>query len=190
MKSAFKTIGYFLKYLSDLTKDIWRIIKEKVGKATKSKKLFVFVLMPFLNEFDHIYVGIEETCEQLEIQCSRVDKQPYYGQIIDRIQKQIKEADIIIADMTGQNPNVFYETGFAHALNKDVIHLTQNSSDIPFDVMHIPHIVYKGSVDLLKNDLKVWLNFRLEHPRGNLTRYMKIINDLVQAQSSKSLEQR
>ena len=43
-------------------------------------------------------------------------------------------ADLIVADLTGQNANVFYEMGFAHALNKDTILLTQTIGDVPFDL--------------------------------------------------------
>ena len=44
--------------------------------------------------------------------------------------------------MTGRNPNVFYETGYAHALGKHVILLTQEAKDIPFDLKHYQHIIY------------------------------------------------
>ena len=44
--------------------------------------------------------------------------------------------------MTGMNPNVFYEVGYAHALNKRVILLTETAEDIPFDLKHTPHVVY------------------------------------------------
>jgi hypothetical protein len=53
----------------------------------------------------------------------------YEGTILQRIYNQIAKADIIVSDMTGKNPNVFYETGYAHALNKQVILLTQNKED-------------------------------------------------------------
>jgi hypothetical protein len=66
--------------------------------------------------------------------------------------------------MTGKNPNVFYEVGYAHALGKNVILLTKNSEDIPFDLKHYPHIVYNGKIVLLKDELKKRLIWFLEHP--------------------------
>lgn len=55
--------------------------------------------------------------------------------------------------MTGRNPNVFYEVGYAHALGKIVILLTQDTNDIPFDLKHHQHIVYKGKIDELRKAL-------------------------------------
>jgi hypothetical protein len=79
--------------------------------------MFAFVLMPFDPKFDDIYkLGIKETAEKLGITAERVDEQIFYKEnILERIYNQINIADFIIADMTGRNPNVFYETGYAHA---------------------------------------------------------------------------
>ncbi|MCW5852783.1 MAG: hypothetical protein KIT87_22115 [Anaerolineae bacterium] len=108
-------------------------------------KLFVFVLMPFRDDFDDIYhAGIKQACKDVGAYCERVDEQTYEGTITQRIYNQIAKADIIVSDMTGRNPNVFYETGYAHALNKRVILLTQKADDIPFDLKDYPHIVYEG----------------------------------------------
>jgi hypothetical protein len=73
---------------------------------------------------------------------------------VQRIYNQIAKADLVVADMTGQNPNVSYETGYAHALGKQVILLTKKTEDIPFDLKHYPHIVYSGIIRKLKDDLE------------------------------------
>src|ERR1051325_8167860 len=113
----------------------------------KEEKLFAFVLMPFSKEFDDMYkFGIKEPASQLEILAERVDEQIYTEGILERIYRQIDIADIIIADMTGQNPNVFYEVGYAHAKTKMCILLTSNANDIPFDLKHRRHIVYNSSI--------------------------------------------
>jgi hypothetical protein len=76
--------------------------------------IFAFVLMPFDSAFDDLYrFGIKEPAEQLGIVAERVDEQIYTESILERIYHQIDLADIIIADMSGQNPNVFYEVGYA-----------------------------------------------------------------------------
>lgn len=106
--------------------------------TTLGPKPFVFVLMPFASEFDDIYrYGIKKACEDQGCYCERVDEQMFDGTILDRIYNQISRADVVVADMTGKNPNVFYEAGFAHGLKKRVILLTQNEADIPFDLKHL-----------------------------------------------------
>ncbi len=55
--------------------------------------------------------------------------------------------------MTERNSNVFYEVGYAHALGKIVILLTQNADDIPFDLKPKQHIVYHGKIETLRSKL-------------------------------------
>lgn len=89
-------------------------------------KPFTFVLMPFSQEFTAIYkFGIKGAAEEVGAYAERVDGQLFDEGILERIFNQIGKADVIIADMTGRNPNVFYEVGYAHALNKVVLLLTQ-----------------------------------------------------------------
>ncbi len=81
--------------------------------------------MPFDSEFDDRYrLGIKETAKNLGILAERVDEQIFRENIPERIYRQIDSADLIIADMTGKNPNVFYEVGYAHAKGKLTILLT------------------------------------------------------------------
>lgn len=125
------------------------------------EKPFAFVLMPFSGEFDDIYkLGIKETASKHGIRAERVDEQIFSEGILDRIYRQIDGADLIIADMTGQNANVFYEVGYAHAKQKICILLTQDSDDIPFDLKHKRHIVYGGRLAHFKKTFPMILNGR------------------------------
>ncbi len=131
------------------------------------EKPFVFVLMPFDKSFNDIYqFGIKETCTSLGCYCERADEQMFEERILDRVYNQINKADIIIADMSDKNPNVFYETGFAHALSKRVILLTKNSADIPFDLLHHHHIVYSGQIVSLREQLSKRLDWFIKNPTG------------------------
>jgi nucleoside 2-deoxyribosyltransferase len=126
----------------------------------REEKLFAFVLMPFNPNFDDIYrFGIKEPASQLDILAERVDEQIYTEGILERIYRQIDIADIVVADMTGQNPNVFYEVGYAHAKNKLCILLTSNPNDIPFDLKHRRHVVYNDSIKMLKEKFLEELNW-------------------------------
>jgi hypothetical protein len=131
-------------------------------------KPFIFVLMPFDNLFDDVYkLGIKATCEDMNTYCERVDEQIFEENILDRIYNQISKADIVIADLTGKNPNVFYETGYAHALGKKVVLLTQKAEDIPFDLKHYSHIIYDGKILKLKDELKKRIDWFIKHPNKN-----------------------
>src|SRR5215208_25398 len=111
--------------------------------------------MPFHTSFDDIYaLGIRPACEAAGGYCERVDEQMFNESILQRIYNQISKADVIVADLTSRNENVFYETGYAHALGKQVVLLTQNANDIPFDLKHYPHIVYGGQIVKLRDELE------------------------------------
>lgn len=125
---------------------------------------FVFVLMPFASDFNDTYeFGIRSACQEEGFYCERVDEQVFEGTILTRIYNQIQKADLVIADMSTRNPNVFYETGYAHALGKPVILLTNATADIPFDLKHYPHIVYEGRIIKLKSELTRRLRWHAEH---------------------------
>lgn len=129
-------------------------------------KPFVFVLMPFNPDFADIYkFGIKGAAEDAGAYAERVDEQMFVEGILERIFNQISKSDVIVADMTGRNPNVFYEVGYAHALNKVVVLLTQKADDIPFDLKHRPHIIYEGSIDKLRSDLRTRLAWAIEESR-------------------------
>lgn len=133
-----------------------------------SPKKFCFVLMPFKKDFKDIYeLGIKQACDNAGAYCERVDEQHFEERILDRIYNQISKADIVIADMTGKNPNVFYEVGYAHALGKTTILLTQDVADIPFDFLHFPHIIYNKSIIELKEGLENRIKWALEKVNKN-----------------------
>ena len=132
-------------------------------------KPFVFVLMPFNEDFDDIYkLGIKEAAKEVGAYAERVDEQIFTEGILERIFNQISKADVIVADMTGRNPNVFYEVGYAHALGKIVLLLTQKADDIPFDLKHKQHIIYGNSgskIQSLRSELTPRLNWAINESR-------------------------
>lgn len=146
--------------------------------------LFAFVLMPFHSSFDDIYrLGIKETARNLGVLAERVDEQIFREGILERIYRQIEAADIILADMSGQNPNVFYEVGYAHAKGKLCILMTKDATDIPFDLKHHRHIVYGSSIENLRKSLATELTWAKEHIKNVRSSGVK-----VQLHTSGSLE--
>lgn len=91
-----------------------------------------FVIMPFSEEFDDIYqIGIKETAKNEKVTAYRLDEELFNEGMLEKIYKEIENSDFIIADLSNKNANVFYELGFAHAIGKLTILLTQNADDIP-----------------------------------------------------------
>lgn len=126
-------------------------------------KPFVFVLMPLDPSFSDIYkFGIKGAAEDVGAYAERVDEQIFTEGILDRIFNQVSKSDVVVADMTGRNSNVFYEVGYAHALGKVVLLLTQAVEDIPFDLKHRQHIVYGGKIEILRRDLAQRLRWAIE----------------------------
>ena len=112
-----------------------------------------FVIMPFNQSFDGIWENfIRPTVTSAGDNCERADDVFSPGSIIEDVIKAISDSDYLIADLTGRNPNVFYELGYAHALDKPVILLTQDIGDVPFDLKVQRMIEYKdtagGAADL------------------------------------------
>jgi hypothetical protein len=121
----------------------------------------VSVMMPFSKDFDVVYETIKGACKSMGLQCHRVDEVWKDSAIIQDVFDLIFTSSIVIADLSGKNPNVFYEVGIAHTLGKFVIPIVQNTSDISFDVGH--HRVLKYSIDEKgKTELKTRLESRLK----------------------------
>lgn len=129
-------------------------------------KPFVFVLMPFDAKFNDIYkFGIKGAAEEAGAYAERIDEQIFTEGILERVFNQINKADVVVADMTGRNPNVFYEVGYAHALGKLVLLLTQDADDIPFDLKHHQHTVYSGKIETLRNELTPKISWAIAESR-------------------------
>ena len=80
---------------------------------------------------DHIFVP---ALTPLGYEVIRADKISEPGSITIQVLDRILEADLVIADLTDHNPNVFYELAVRHALNKGVIHVICSGQSIPFDI--------------------------------------------------------
>ncbi|MEW6241061.1 MAG: hypothetical protein AB1564_09675, partial [Chloroflexota bacterium] len=77
--------------------------------------------------------------------------------ILEDIIASINHSDLIVADLTGSNPNVYYELGIAHAFGRPVILLTQSVSDLPFDLRSYRVLQYNthfSAIEHARNKLK------------------------------------
>jgi hypothetical protein len=123
-----------------------------------------FVIMPFgQDNSNEIYEEwIKDAVEETEfngrkIRCHRADKSLRPGEIIKHIIENLIDSEIVIADLTGRNPNVFYELGVRHTLTNNTILISQDINDIPFDLRLQQIITYKydpGGMRKLKMDIR------------------------------------
>ena len=140
--------------LKDISEQIGRSSEEKTQafiKLEKSVKVSsqdsCFVIMPFAKPIGDYYEKIyAPAIQKTGLTPIRADNDIFgTGKIIDQIWSGINKAKVLVADLTGRNPNVFYELGLAHALEKPVVLICANELDVPFDLKHIRVIYYDHS---------------------------------------------
>ncbi len=101
-----------------------------------------FVIMPFKPDYNAVYAEIRESAGAAGMRCTRVDEEMFQGGIMDKIRGMLATAEIIIADLSDKNLNVYYELGLAHAWSKPVVMMTNNIDEVPFDLRHIRFVQY------------------------------------------------
>jgi hypothetical protein len=103
-----------------------------------------FVMMPFADPLGGYYATVyQPAIEKAKLKAVRADAEIFgTGKIIDQIWGGIHGARVLVAELTGRNPNVLYELGLAHALRKPVVLVSSNLEDVPFDVRHVRVIYY------------------------------------------------
>jgi hypothetical protein len=148
-----------------------------------------FVLMPFHSSFESYYRSIyTPALVAAGYAVTRADENIGSTPIMLDVQESILKADLILCEMSGKNPNVFYELGLAHAIGKRVILLSKKKSDIPFDLQHVRAITYdsttKGWEDELREDItayakaipkKIWPPPLIEKKLSSLTKAVIVL---------------
>lgn len=142
-----------------------------VPKKAKSPSDKCFVIMPFAEPINSYYRPIiSRAITEAKLKPLRGDDSEISAAIFQQIWDSINGSAVCVADLTGQNANVMYELGLAHALGKPAVLMVQETNDIPFDLRHIRHIVYdtKGVYwqRQLRSRLKAALNATINDPQG------------------------
>jgi hypothetical protein len=103
-----------------------------------------FVMQPFASPYGDYYETIfKPAIEKTKLVPVRADAEIFgTGKIMDQVRRGINAAKVLVAELSTRNPNVFYELGLAHALNKPVVLISSNEPDVPFDLQHIRVIYY------------------------------------------------
>lgn len=115
--------------------------------AVHSGRPRAFVAMEFAEPFNTVYrEAIYKQADEAGFDVIRIDEKPGPGVIFQDIQREIEQAEIVIAEITPANPNVFYEIGYAQALGKPIILLAQRGSELPFDMRSYRVVFYNDTI--------------------------------------------
>jgi hypothetical protein len=122
------------------------------------KKPHVFVAMPFHEDFEDVfYFGIQEPVKAAGLLCERVDNEAFMGDVLEQVKKRIETAAVVIAVLTGANPNVYLEIGYAWGRGRQTILLVKEEEPVKFDVRGQRHLKYtsiKALSEALREELK------------------------------------
>ena len=118
---------------------------EAVGTRGKDTP-HVFVAMPFKEEMEDVfYYGIQKSVHSIGYLCERIDQESFTGDILERLKKRIETSSLIIADLTGDNPNVFLEVGYAWGKGRPTVLVVKHGEQqLRFDVQGQRCIKYKS----------------------------------------------
>jgi hypothetical protein len=157
--------------------DLYKVLLTELRPRIRAPSVFRFpehdfydanlvaVMMPFAG-FDMTYEAIQEAAAEVGMKCERADTIWNNAAIMQDIVDLIDGSSVVICDCTNRNPNVFYELGIAHSIGKEVILITQNASDVPFDLAHLRNIRYLNNGEGLRQ-LTIDLAARLNTIRRN-----------------------
>jgi len=99
-------------------------------------------------ELEDVKNAIKDVCRSMGIRAFRVDDVEHQDPITDVMLEQIRQSQFLIADLSGERPNAYYEVGYAHALNKKPVLFRKAGTKIHFDlsVHNVPE--YTNITDL------------------------------------------
>jgi hypothetical protein len=119
----------------------------QIGEHENIEPTLASAMMPFGARFDAVYNAIRQAADNAGLRCRRADDIWENAAIIQDVVALIDRSRIVVCDCSDRNPNVFYEAGIAHTLGREVILITQNDQDIPFDLRHLRYIRYLDNAE-------------------------------------------
>ena len=163
---AVKDVDIYQFLVHNLRRSRQRPVVFNIDEHEKIEPQLASAMMPFDAGFGPVYESIKDASKDSGLHCKRADNIWENPAIIQDVVSLIDRSRVVVCDCSGRNPNVFYETGIAHTLGRDVIIITQNESDIPFDIKHLRYIKYLNNSEglaSLKDALKDKMQTLLGH---------------------------
>ena len=111
-----------------------RDVVRDAGYAS-AKKPLVFVAMPFHKTMKDVYIfGISRPANECGFICERADQVIFNDDIMKWVKERIAAADVVLADITGANANVYLEVGYAWGLRKETVLVIRDPEEPQFDL--------------------------------------------------------
>jgi hypothetical protein len=153
-------------------------VYDVVHTLTKGRP-YIFVIMSFNAQQKELYKSVARIAEnQFNLACIRADHVPSSGlDLLAKIHMLISRAEIIVAEISELNPNVFYEIGYAVGIQKLPLLLIEEGKPVPTDLKGLEHIPYKNTMDGLKGFKKLFL----ENLKFRLNTDVALLRDLLEA---------
>lgn len=132
----------------------WKPVRSSPGTELESSaqvesKPRVFVAIPLAPEMEDVfYYGIQNPVRALGYICERVDQEAFTGDILQQVRMRIENAEIVIADLTGANANVYLEVGYAWGKARPTVLLANKKDELRFDVSGQRCLKYQSIKDL------------------------------------------
>lgn len=121
---------------------------DSAGRGSDSKR-HAFVAMPFADDFyDYFHYGIRPPLEEAGLLCERMDEANFTGDVVAMMKKRIRSAQVVVADLTDANPNVYLEVGYAWASERQTILLCRHGAEPRFDVRGHRQLRYSSILEL------------------------------------------
>jgi hypothetical protein len=133
----------------------WAVLAQSVvslaEKITTSRTIFVVMSFSDNPELEDAYDSIKEVCAEVGYSALRVDESNKEERIIPMIEQGIRDAAFVIADVTEERPNVYYELGLADGLGKRKVVTAREGTTVHFDLFDIPILYWRNQKQLKEN---------------------------------------
>ncbi|MFY9487208.1 MAG: hypothetical protein WAP35_00730 [Solirubrobacterales bacterium] len=117
--------------------------------GSENLRRHAFVAMPFSDEFSDVFhYGISNAVRASGLLCERIDRQAFTGDVLERLKTEIRNASVVVADLTGANANVFLEVGFAWGSDVPTVFVCREGAPLTFDVQGQRCLFYDSIRDL------------------------------------------